>query len=325
MKKSVSVIITTLNAGEIFDKCLDSIVSQDYSGKYEIIVVDAGSNDETVEIARKYKAKVIIKKGINRAEGRQLGVDNASGEIIVFTDSDCVPTKNWLKNLVKNFPGCAAVGGIVKSADMSSCLNRIEDWRIRKFYERREKQVKYIPTWNAAFLKSVIDDVGGFNLSLGVSEDVDISTRILKKEYLIIFDKEAQVYHYHRSTLKSYLNQNYLYGQGRAVLMKLHGFDKKIFLFFTLMILSLINLIYILYIYIKNIPVGAATVFLLLFPFFIVSIFNPYSIPLAIDVFLYGDPVFILIPFLEYLRSLVQALGFFKGIVRPDARVFCRK
>lgn len=95
----VSFIIPTLNAQLVLTRCLKSIKDQSFSQKeYEIIIIDGGSVDKTIKIAKKYKSK-ILKNSLKTAEaGKAIGVKQANGKYIALIDSDNIlPTKYWLK------------------------------------------------------------------------------------------------------------------------------------------------------------------------------------------------------------------------------------
>lgn len=99
----VSYIIPTLNAQVYLRACLESIRKQDYpTAKYEIFVIDGGSSDETVKIAKEFKA-IILKNPWKDAEtGKSLGIEKSKGEIIVLLDSDNeIIKKDWLRRMVR--------------------------------------------------------------------------------------------------------------------------------------------------------------------------------------------------------------------------------
>ena len=99
MKTIISFIIPTLNAASVLETCLKAIKKQTLaSSKYEIIIADGGSTDNTIKIAKKYKAK-IFKNPLKTAEaGKAVGVKNANGKYIALIDSDnIIPTKKWLE------------------------------------------------------------------------------------------------------------------------------------------------------------------------------------------------------------------------------------
>jgi len=107
----VSVVIPALNEEIIIEECLKSIRRQTHP--VELIVVDNGSIDRTQEIAKQYCDKVFIRPGFTLAEMRDLGAREATGDIIVTTDADCIAPESWIEELVKPFqdPKVAAVGG----------------------------------------------------------------------------------------------------------------------------------------------------------------------------------------------------------------------
>jgi glycosyltransferase involved in cell wall biosynthesis len=93
MKDLVSFIITTLNEEDYIEACLKSLKGQDYKNK-EIILVDSNSTDKTVERSEKYADKIIIKSCIMPV-GRNLGAQEAKGNVLVFIDADIILSKNW--------------------------------------------------------------------------------------------------------------------------------------------------------------------------------------------------------------------------------------
>src|SRR3989344_5821168 len=96
----VSVCLTLFNESKSISKLIDGLLGR--SGKpEEIVIVDGGSIDKTVEIVRHWQKKdkrirLLVQK-CTRAEGRNLGVDMAKHEIIAITDGDCIPDRDWLK------------------------------------------------------------------------------------------------------------------------------------------------------------------------------------------------------------------------------------
>ncbi len=101
----VSFIIPTLNAQSVLKKCLHSITTQDYpKSKMEIIISDGGSTDKTLEIAKKYQAKIIANPLKTSESGKAIGIQKATGNLIAFVDSDNIlPNKSWLKQMIQPF------------------------------------------------------------------------------------------------------------------------------------------------------------------------------------------------------------------------------
>ncbi|MFC1700109.1 glycosyltransferase family 2 protein [Patescibacteria group bacterium] len=103
MLPKISIAMPTLNSIKVLKACLDSITRQDYpKSRVEIIVADGGSTDGTIELAKKYGAKVFHNKLKTAEAGKVVAVKNTTGDFIGLIDSDNVlPTKNWFKQMIK--------------------------------------------------------------------------------------------------------------------------------------------------------------------------------------------------------------------------------
>jgi len=184
----VSIIIPTLNEEELIADCLQSLRNQSFKD-FEIIVIDGGSTDRTVEIAKEHADKVILAPDSKIGEARLIGVKEASGSIIVSTDADTVHPPFWLQNLVRHFndPKVVAVGGAIYPLNPSEAalgytagLNTIANalhWFIGS---------------NMAFRKDVFEKAGGYPLLIK-GEDWSLSARLVKYGKTV-YDPEAYVW-----------------------------------------------------------------------------------------------------------------------------------
>jgi glycosyltransferase involved in cell wall biosynthesis len=177
----VSVIIPSLNEEKYIENCLKALRVQDYKGSFEIIVVDGGSRDKTVEIAKKYADKVIVinRKGVSA--GRNAGAREARGEILLFIDADTVAAFNLITELVKGFKK-GVVGTTCQALPLSS---NISEFMIYWFYNQFMKaslQTKkpQVAGFCCAYKKEVFKKVGGFDEKLYSYEDFDFSERASK-------------------------------------------------------------------------------------------------------------------------------------------------
>jgi len=97
----ISIITPTLNSSRTIKYYFDSINKQLYEGEIEIIVVDGGSNDDTLNQAKTNNAKIYSNKLVTAESGKSLGIKKATGDIVLFIDSDNVlPEKLWLKKMI---------------------------------------------------------------------------------------------------------------------------------------------------------------------------------------------------------------------------------
>src|SRR6187549_1214219 len=100
----VSIIIPAKNEERLLRGCIRSLHQLDYpKDKIEIIIVDGLSTDNTARVAIEMGAKVISNVKQTVSPGRNIGFENAKGDLIAFTDADCIVDKNWLASSVKYF------------------------------------------------------------------------------------------------------------------------------------------------------------------------------------------------------------------------------
>src|SRR3990170_3006911 len=104
MIPKISVIVPVYNDAQRIGKCIESLLQQTYPHeKYEVIIIDNGSTDETREVIKKYPVKLLIEDKIQSSyAARNKGIKNAKGEVIAFTDSDCIPGNDWIERGVAN-------------------------------------------------------------------------------------------------------------------------------------------------------------------------------------------------------------------------------
>ncbi|MDY0128997.1 MAG: glycosyltransferase, partial [Methanosarcina vacuolata] len=92
----VSVVVGIRNEEKFIEECIESLLNLDYPrDSYEIIIVDGMSTDKTRDIVQKYPVKLLLNEKKNVAAARNLGVDNARGELVAFTDGDCKVDTQW--------------------------------------------------------------------------------------------------------------------------------------------------------------------------------------------------------------------------------------
>lgn len=230
----VSIVIPTKNNGDILEKCLASIKTLDYpKDEIEVIIVDGHSTDNTIEIAKRYGCKIMYENVGTIGGARNIGVEHSNGEYIVFTDSDCVVDKNWLKNLIGQFNDekIASVGGPnvtpEDDTEFAKCAGDVLKFLSNPgprygFNANEVMAIYHNPTCNVAYRKSILQEVGGFNSKLITCDDEELDYRITEKGYKILFTPHARVLHYRRPTWKKFAKMAFNYGIGRMQVIKLH-------------------------------------------------------------------------------------------------------
>lgn len=234
-KPYLSIIVPVLNGANHINNLMNSLVNINYpKNKYEILIVDNESRDRTVELIKKSQRKIpqlklYFEKRKSSYAARNTGIMNSKGEIIVFTDADCIANINWLNNIVKSFSensvGCVA--GEILSPKWN---NIVEEYYARKdiMCQRNTLNSAFLPypmTANVAYRKEIFDKIGYFDEELISGGDADFAWRMqLETEYKIVYDQNAIVIHKHRSNMKSLFKQQFSYGYGSVLLYRKHNY-----------------------------------------------------------------------------------------------------
>jgi cellulose synthase/poly-beta-1,6-N-acetylglucosamine synthase-like glycosyltransferase len=211
----ISVIVPAYNAADTLGPCLQALLDQTVpKGAYEVIVVDDGSNDATAEIARSYDVRILSQPHQGPTKARNWGVAEANGVIVLFTDADCVPARDWIEQMVKPLAGPEIVG--VKGAYATRQRGIIPRFVQLEFEERyrllgRYRYIDFVDTHAAAFRKTIIRTVGGFDPAIPgpTAEDADLSYRISRGGYKMTFNPAAIVYHRHPARWPDYLRAKF--------------------------------------------------------------------------------------------------------------------
>ncbi len=219
---TVSVIVPAYNAQATIDQTLKALTEQDYSGIYEIIAVDDGSTDQTSQIIRSYsKVKYIHQANAGPAAARNRGAKEAQGQVLAFTDSDCVPHKDWLSKLTQGF-GENNIAVVMGSYGIANSHNPLAVCVYKEILFRHENLLSSFPkvfgSYNFCIRKEVFDQVGGFNASYrqASGEDNDLSYKVISAGWRIYFERKALVNHYHPTQIRKYLKEQYRHGFWRV-------------------------------------------------------------------------------------------------------------
>ena len=151
--------------------------------------------EKTVENARKFPVRILYEDYHTRAGACQIGVENAKGDYVAFTDADCIPERNWLENLVKEFDdGIVGVGGGIKNIGeglWEKSINLISGTflgsanSVQGRFFKDKRYVKSISGCNSMYHRNDIIKVGGFDVRLSTAEDTELNRKLLKTGKLL--------------------------------------------------------------------------------------------------------------------------------------------
>lgn len=216
----VSVVIPCKNVESIISNCVESILNNNYPKELlEIVIVDDGCTDSTVHIVKKYSVRVIVHDcNLGRAKALNSGVFNAKGEIIVFTNADCVADREWIRRLVLRYSddSVAGVGGrVINPKTSNHFLEFLRRLRYLEYDGDVPETSAPLPMSNVSYRRDALLQVGGFDEDLKESgEDQDIWVRVREKGYRVLYEKDAMIFHNHPTTdVKSFSKWWWLRGR----------------------------------------------------------------------------------------------------------------
>jgi len=217
----VSVLIPTRNNAHVLEQALKSLVKQKPD---EIIIIDGHSTDNTVEVVKKYKAKIVFESTGTRGGACNVGADTSKGDILAFTDDDCIFPEDWIKKIKHAFSkDVDVVGGDdieEKNATVfRQALFQIDIAKSKSFIE----DFKRLRGCNTAYRRDFFMK-HKFNTKLTGIEETEMHQRMKEAGGLMIFDRNIFVYHKRRSSFRKLFRRVYTNGQSRTLLV---SYNKK--------------------------------------------------------------------------------------------------
>lgn len=221
---NASIIILTKNGGANFYLLLDRIYSQQFDGSYEVIIVDSGSTDSTLEVAHRYPVKFhqITEGEFHHSRTRNLGAGMSQGKYLVYITQDALPRdNNWLQKLIDNFtdPQVAMVVGRQIAWENTRPPEKF-------FYHYNFPEFKivvksgsagfyhdnvFISDVNSAYKKEILLKYR-FAENMVMAEDKEIAARFIEDGLLINYEPAAAVYHAHDYGLKGLFDRHLDFG-----------------------------------------------------------------------------------------------------------------
>ncbi|MGQ9543433.1 MAG: glycosyltransferase [Candidatus Bathyarchaeia archaeon] len=192
----VSVVIPTLNEEKYLPACLESLSRQDFDGEFEVIIVDGGSTDSTVEVAASGADKVIVCKGRLVGDSRNIGARLAEAEKVAFIDADTVASEAWLRSVDEGLGRPDVVG--VTGPTLPYMGNGLDHaiYRVAVGWLQRFSIIFGLPHvagFNCAYRREPLLKCGGFEEGRTLSEDLALSLK-MRREGKIIYEPKMLAY-----------------------------------------------------------------------------------------------------------------------------------
>lgn len=252
----VSIIVPVKNAARTMEIFLKHLQALDWPrDRLEIVIVDGGSTDETVRITKAWADRlplvlIELQNCKSPGEARNAALKVAKGDYLLFTDGDCAPRVDWVREILAPFdrdPKIGAVGGEILTlkidpdnltesyCEQTGFLSPAGRCQIRtsayypaiKCYCPHEVDGNlgspFFATANVAFRRQAVQEIGNEFWQFHTGEDVDFCIRLQKAGWKLYYNHQAVVHHMHRVDLASYLKQWFGYGYGHPLLIKNHA------------------------------------------------------------------------------------------------------
>lgn len=205
----VSVIIADLNS-PILDRVLDALYAQRLEPGLSVEIIVVGQDDPGC--LRRFPRVIFerTEQPVGPAAARNMGIRRACGQLIAYLDADCVPDINWISEMVaahRQHPQRAVIGGsiIIDADDIWALTDNLASFHAY-LPTRRAAVYPVLPTCNLSIRRSAIEEVGLFDESFLINEDVDWTMRARRKGFSLYFHPSARVWHQtQRRTYRSVL------------------------------------------------------------------------------------------------------------------------
>jgi len=206
----VTVITPIYNNAKMIGDCLESLLPQDYPD-YEVIVVDDGSTDNTPDEVRKYPVKLITNPHLGISAARNAAIKAATGDIIITMDSDLKVPSDLISRMVKPLLADEKRGVVMSWWDISNPDNLVASLIFRgyEYFIHNLDEPNFFWGYCFAIKKKIFDQIGYFDESLPLVEDVDFAYRMVHAGYTIKILKEVRVWHYFRDNLLGHLQRHF--------------------------------------------------------------------------------------------------------------------
>ena len=214
MKPKVSIIVPTREGIEDIKRMLNSIRRLNLQDKVEVLIIDSNSSASTIQTIKSFGFPTFVQTGnTSKGEARNIGIQKAKADIIVNTDSDVKILEGWYEALLQSMEYCDIVAGYAPDPKDRQLP------RVPIFVDGQD--ITY-PCCNIAHKRKVFNDVGLYDVTQNLPEDIEFNYRCVKKGYVLHYNPKMKLYHHQRSTKKGFLKQAFWNGEARYELDNIH-------------------------------------------------------------------------------------------------------
>jgi len=219
-----SIVIPTYNRPKQLAACLQACARLDFPhDRFEIIIVDDGS-PLPVEVLKNDGSNLMSitclrQSNSGPASARNMGAQHGKGEILAFTDDDCIPTSQWLREMAQSFKdapmglvGGRTMNGLVDNPYSTASQIIVDE--AYAYFLSRDSDLRFFASNNMAVAAELFHKSGGFDSSFRISEDRDFCHRWIRRGKPLIYAPDAIVHHHHHLTMTAFCRQHFSYGRG---------------------------------------------------------------------------------------------------------------
>jgi glycosyltransferase involved in cell wall biosynthesis len=323
----VSILTPVFNAEATLKETIQSILRLQETSSIEMIIVDDGSTDRSLQIAREFQSRspavihIVHKSNGGEASALNVAWPKAKGMYVAILEADVRPAPDWLEQTLQTLekiPEAVAVGGMLETPAQDSWISRLAGYDVEAKMAGQRQEVLHLTSANVLYRQEAFQMAGPFDEHLvNASLDSVFNGRLIAAGKKLIFNPRARASHHYKATLAGYLKRHFAYARYRVYIptLELYRSDRWLAFHVTLAALSLISplLISALSVVAEN---RVTTTHFTIFTITPLTIAILALIPVSVSRFLkHRDLAILLYPLVVYLRNLVAAPAYALGLI----------
>jgi glycosyltransferase involved in cell wall biosynthesis len=221
----VTFLTPAYQAEDTLRAALEKILAQETERSFEVIVIDDGSTDGSVEIANQVataddRVRVIAKENGGEASALNAGWREARGAFVAIVEGDVEPAPNWLETCLPTLeaePEVWAVGGFLETPREDRWIARLAGYEIERKFETKPREAKHLTSANVVYRREAFEVAGPFDERLvNASLDSVFNGKLSRAGKRLVYEKSARVRHHYKATFFAYLRRQYAYARFRV-------------------------------------------------------------------------------------------------------------